>query len=102
MTKTNNVLPIHTPQWRLIETDWHMIVGNRTVAVLIPNSDDNFPEYKWLSFIVCDDCPEHGWSNVDFETLAGAQHALGQWWHHARQGEAYRPGLNGIVSYDTI
>ena len=79
------------PEWRQVENDWHMIVGNETVAALMPNSDATFPQYKWLSAIVCDDYPDHGWSNVDFETLEGAQHVLEQWWHHARQGEAYRP-----------
>jgi hypothetical protein len=90
-TAMNNVLPIHTPEWRLVETDWHIIVGNRTVAVLMPNSDEHFPHYKWLSLIICDDCPDYGWHAVDFETLAVAQGDIEQWWHHACRGEAYQP-----------
>jgi hypothetical protein len=83
--------PEIAPEWRQVENDWRMIVGNETVAVLIPNSDERFPQYEWLSLIVTDDYPEHGWHAVDFETLEGAQHTLEQWWHHARKGEAYRP-----------
>lgn len=87
----NNVLSFHTPIWRLVETDWHLIVGNRTVAVLLPNSDRLFPRYKWLSRIICDNLAAYGWDNVDFESLEDAQHVMTQWWRHARRGEAYRP-----------
>ena len=82
---------LHNPKWQLVESDWHMIAGNRTVAVLIPNFDNRFPRYRWLSRIVADDCEDFGWDNVDFETLEIAQAALEQWWRHACRGEAYRP-----------
>ena len=82
---------LHGPKWQLVETDWHLIVGNRTVAVLIPNCDDRFPHYRWLSRIVRDEPDDCGWHAVDFETLEMAQHDIGQWWRHACRGEAYRP-----------
>jgi len=82
---------LHNPKWRPVESDWHMIAGNRTVAVLTPNFDTRFPGYRWLSRIVGDDCEDFGWDNVDFETLEIAQTALEQWWRHACRGEAYRP-----------
>ena len=82
------------PQWRQADNNWEMVVGERTVAALIPISDAQFPQYNWLSFIVSDDYPEHGWHAVDFGTLADGQHVLEQWWHHARKGEAYRPEVH--------
>lgn len=82
---------LHEPKWQLVDTDWHMIVGNRTVAVLVPNFDTQFPHYKWLSWIVCDDCAAFGWDGVDFAALEIAQADLEQWWRHACRGEAYRP-----------
>ena len=68
-----------------------MVVGNEPVAKLIPISDEQFPQYQWLSLIVTADYPEHGWHAVDFATLESAQHTLEQWWDHALRGEAYRP-----------
>jgi hypothetical protein len=80
------------PQWREVDNEWHMLIGNESVAKLTPNSDaERFPQYKWVSLITTDDYPDHGWHAVDFETLAVGQSDLEQWWHHARQGEAYDP-----------
>jgi hypothetical protein len=79
------------PKWQLVDTDWHMIVGSRTVALLLPNSDNQFPRYRWLSCIVCDDCEAFGWDGLDFETLEAAQADIEQWWTYACRGEAYRP-----------
>jgi hypothetical protein len=80
------------PHWKQVDNDWEMIVGGETVAALIFDNDPQpFPELKWLSHILTDDLPEHGWSNVDFTTLEHAQYTLEQWWDHAQRGEAYRP-----------
>jgi hypothetical protein len=37
------VLFLHTPRWQPDGDEWHLIVGNRSVARLIPNADDLFP-----------------------------------------------------------
>jgi hypothetical protein len=87
----NDVSLLHVPRWQLVETDWHLMIGNRTLAVLIPNSDTRFPRYKWLSRITCGDCEACGWDSIDFETLESAEHDIEQWWLHARRGKAYRP-----------
>ena len=87
-----DIIPLHTPKWRLVETDWCMIVGNRTVAVLMPNSCDIWPQFQWLScFVGANEYPDYGWNNVDFETLAIGQFVLGQWWFHMLRGNAFRP-----------
>ncbi len=52
------------------------MIGNRSVARLIPNSDERFPQYHWLSVIDGDEFPDHGWHAVDFETLEIAQYNL--------------------------
>jgi hypothetical protein len=84
---------LYDPEWRLVGADWHMMVGNRTVAALTPVSSEICPEYSWLSaFVGGEDFPDHGWDNVDFETLDGARHDLEQWWRHMLRGEQYRPG----------
>jgi hypothetical protein len=83
---------MQTPQWKQFDDDWHMIVDGEAVAVLIwQNHPQPFQELKWLSHILTDNLPEHGWDNVDFKTLEHAQYTLEQWWHHARHGEAYEP-----------
>jgi hypothetical protein len=87
----NKVSLLHAPQWTLVGTQWHLIVGNRSVAKLIPNSDRTFPQYHWLSVIEYEEYPDHGWHAVDFETLEIAKHDLEQWWAHMCKGEAYRP-----------
>jgi len=87
----NKVSLLHAPQWNLVGTEWHLIVGNRTVARLIPNSDHNFPQYHWLSLIGDHEYPDHGWHVVDFETLEIAKSDIEQWWAHMCRGEVYRP-----------
>jgi hypothetical protein len=96
MMPTNDTTPdaarlLHKAKWRLVDTDWHMIIGNRTVAVLMANADTLFPRYRWLSRIICDSIDDFGWDGVDFERLDIAQADLEQWWKHACRGEAYRP-----------
>jgi hypothetical protein len=72
-----------------------MIVGNRVVAGLIPNSDDLFSEYRWLSVVYAESPFEgYGWSAVDFISLQDAQYDLEQWWHHAARGQCYDPRLH--------
>jgi hypothetical protein len=84
---------LYDPEWRLIGTDWHMIVGNRTVAALTPVSSEICPQYSWLSaFVGGGDYPDHGWDNVDFETLDDGKYHLEQWWRHVLRGEQYRSG----------
>ena len=72
-----------------------MIVGNHTVATLIPNSDDVFPQYTWLSAILAESpFDDHGWCSVDFATLEFAQYDIEQWWHHAATWRALDPRLH--------
>jgi hypothetical protein len=35
----NELRLLHKPKWQLVESDWHMIAGNRTVAPPMPNFD---------------------------------------------------------------
>ena len=61
---------LHKPRWQQDGDNWLMIVGNRAVATLIPNSDDLFPQYRWLSVILAESpFDDHGWSEVDFTSL---------------------------------
>jgi hypothetical protein len=40
------IVSFHKPNWQLDGTDWHMVVGNRSVAQLNPNHDPAFPRFK--------------------------------------------------------
>jgi hypothetical protein len=82
---------LHRPQWRIDGAEWHLIVGNRSVAKLIPNFDPAHPRCRWLSIIDGADMPEHGWHAVDFTDLDIAKSDLEQWWHHLCRGQAFRP-----------
>ena len=83
------IIQLNDPTWVFDGTDWEMLIGTRGVAALMPNADEQFPHYQWLSCIH-PDFRDHGWSNVDFETLAIGQHTLEQWWLHLCRGQAYR------------
>ena len=86
---------LHKPRWQQDGDNWLMIVGNRAVATLIPNSDDLFPQYIWLSGILAESpFDDHGWSEVDFNSLETVQYDLEQWWHHAAVGKRYDPRLH--------
>ena len=90
-TALNDVRLLHKPKWQLVGGFWEMIVGNRTVAVLLPTEFcPRLPHFRWLTHIVCNELPDYGWDDVDC-TLEGGQELLEQWWHHACRGEAYRP-----------
>lgn len=39
----NDIRLLHTPQWQLSGTDWLFVVGNQTVAKLVPNFDKTAP-----------------------------------------------------------
>jgi hypothetical protein len=30
------VVQLHNPKWRPVDAEWHMLVGNRSVARLVP------------------------------------------------------------------
>jgi hypothetical protein len=87
------ITPLHTPEWQRDGADWIMIVGNRVMAVLVPNSCDLFPQFHWLSCFVGGDneYPDYGWDNVDFETLESAKNDIEQWWWHMVRGVKYDP-----------
>ena len=88
----NNVELLHAPQWVEDLGEWHMIVGNRTVAKITPNSGyPTLPHINWLSVIDRDYDNDDGWHAVDFETLEIAMHDLEQWWWHRCRGQTYRP-----------
>jgi hypothetical protein len=88
-----DTIPLHQPKWQLDGRDWIMLVGNRVVAVLVPNSCDFLPQFCWLSRFVGGEegYPNYGWDNVDFETLEVAKYDIEQWWWHMLRGEVYRP-----------
>ena len=86
---------LHKPRWQQDGENWLMIVGNRAVAALIPNSDEQFPHYKWLSLILAESpIDDYGWCSVDFTSLEIGQYDLEQWWHYASRGERYNPRLH--------
>jgi hypothetical protein len=86
---------LYKPRWQQDDVNWLMIVGNRTVAALISNSEERFPQYKWMSVILAESpFDDHGWCAVDFATLEIAQYDIEQWWHHAARGERYVPRLH--------
>src|SRR5258708_5614986 len=87
----NDIKLLHKPQWTLVGTDWHMIIGNRSVAHLIPVFSPHVPQYKWLSVIEYREYNDHGWHAVDFETLDIAKYDIEQWWFHMCRGEKFRP-----------
>ena len=64
-----------------------MVIGNRSVARVIPIFDVVLPKYKWLSVIDCDEFDGLRWSEVDFETLEIAKYDIEQWWVHMCRGE---------------
>ena len=59
------IIPLHhQPRWQLDGADWIMLVGNRVVALLVPNSCDLLPQFHWLSRFVGDgEYPDHGWDS---------------------------------------
>jgi hypothetical protein len=90
------ITQLHNPEWRPVDAEWHMLVGNRSVARLVPipvESRGPLPWANWLSLIDADgaDYEDHGWHAVDFATLADGQRDLEQWWFHMCRGEKYRP-----------
>ena len=87
----NDVKILHKLQWNLVGTDWHLVVGNRTVARIVPNFSKIFPQYKWLSIIESHEFDDHGWHAVDFETLHMAKYDIEQWWIHMCRGERFVP-----------
>jgi hypothetical protein len=87
----NDVRLLHTPKWQLCGVNWHLIVGNHSVAKIKPNFDRHFLRYEWVSIIDCKNYIDHGWDAVDFETLEMAKYDIEQWWHHMCRGEAFRP-----------
>jgi hypothetical protein len=54
-----NIGFVHRPLWQLDGGDWHLMIGNRSVAQIIPNSCDELPHIHWLS-IISDDYPDYG------------------------------------------
>jgi hypothetical protein len=91
----SNILFAHKPRWRRDGDEWQMVVGNRVVAALIPQSGEPFPQYQWGSVLLDDGTGLHiehtDWHAVDFESLEDGKRVLEQWWAHACRGEAYRP-----------
>src|ERR1700733_9300760 len=92
--KMQNVDLLHTPRWTLDGEDWHMLIGNRSVAKIIPTNEENFPHIHWLSVMESRDYDDHGWHAVDFETLEMAMHVIEQWWFHMCMGEKFDPRIH--------
>lgn len=84
------IIRLNKPIWVFDGTSWEMQIGTRGVAALMPNIDEILPHYQWLSCIH-PDFPDHGWSNVDFETAAAGKYSMEQWWLHLCRGQLYRP-----------
>jgi hypothetical protein len=84
----NGISLLHAPQWQLDGDNWLLIVGNRTVAKLLPTIGHH--KYTWLSAIE-NDLPDHGWHAADFETLHMAKFDIEQWWAHMCLGAKFTP-----------
>jgi hypothetical protein len=86
----NEIRQLHEPEWRFVEPDWVMIVGNRDVARLVPIPVEErgpLPWANWLSQIHPD--YDHGWDCVEFEASWIGQCIVEQWWVHMCRGERY-------------
>jgi hypothetical protein len=84
------------PRWIQDGPDWHLVIGNRSVARIVPNPPEDWwpkhwPQYQWLSLLDYKEFGADGWHAVDFETLEMAQYDIEQWWLHMCRGESYRP-----------
>jgi hypothetical protein len=87
----NEAQLLHEPRWALAGTEWHLVVGNRSVAKIVPNFCVRLGKAKWLSVIDASEYPDHGWHAVDFESLESAKYDIEQWWRHMRRGERFDP-----------
>jgi hypothetical protein len=87
------ITQLHKPEWQFVEPDWVMVVGNRDVARLVPLSMEERSPILWANWLseIHPDFDDHGWSNVEFETVRIGQLVLEQWWSHMCRGEKYRP-----------
>jgi hypothetical protein len=61
--------------WREVDHTWHLLLGNESVAQIIPNAHEGTP--CWLTTIW--ELPCYGWHAVDFLTLEDAKAALTRW-----------------------
>jgi hypothetical protein len=74
---------ISFPTCRQSGETWHLLVGNESVARIIPNKDDlglfgPIDADIWLTII--EDYPDYGWHAVDFADLEHAKALLMTWW----------------------
>ena len=90
----DEIKSLHKPQWNLVGVDWHMIVGNQSVAKIVPNFEPGSPQYKWVTIVDCNVFEDHGWHAVDYRDLDMAKFDLEQWWHFMCRGERYKPNLH--------
>ena len=90
----NDIICLHKPQWNLVGVEWHMIVGNRLAAKVVPNFCCFFPQYKWLTLVEYKEFDDHGLDAVDFGDLVSAKFALEMWWRFLCRGEQYIPELH--------
>jgi len=80
------------PVWtRHDDGTWEMIVAGEHVAGLLPNNDPGYEDWWMSNGVGTAELPEYGWEAVDFDSLEAGKRSLEQWWHHARNGEAYQP-----------
>ncbi|MGP0092319.1 MAG: hypothetical protein ACLPKB_20515 [Xanthobacteraceae bacterium] len=75
---------IHLPVWRQDGDTWHLLIGNESVAQIIPSEDTNGiygtpGALAWLS-VISDEYPDYGWHAVDFPELDHAKALLTTWW----------------------
>jgi hypothetical protein len=63
--------------WRLDGKMWHYMVGDRSIAQIIPNRDQRLPEIQWLTLVPDFDC---AWHAVDFRDLNEAKKIIENWW----------------------
>jgi hypothetical protein len=70
-------MTLRTPKivWREVHHTWHLLLGNESVAQILPNSYHGMP--CWLTVIL--ELPSYGWHAVDFIGLEDAKAALTRW-----------------------
>lgn len=89
----SDVKILHKPRWQSVGGDWQMIAGGKIIAALISDtSNAMFSSWGWRSVMVenAQDYSDHGWSNVEFDSLDDGKYCLEQWWLHMCRGQIFR------------
>lgn len=70
--------------WRLDDQTWHYMVGERSIAQIVPISDEAFTEIQWMTLVPDFECE---WQAADFRDLNAAKETIENWWQGLRGEE---------------